>query len=103
MVKRGILIGVCAAAVGLGPIAIASPASADNCPYGTVPTHFSGVCTSGAGGGAPPSGPTTPLPPSFSSSTGLPGTGFTTVDGIPCNSAHSSECIGLAMSQPPAQ
>jgi hypothetical protein len=98
--KRAILMGVCAAAVGLGPLAIASSASADgSCPYGTVPTRFSGVCTSGVAGGAP-SGPTVPIPPGSSSSSGPPGTGFTTVDGIPCNSAHASTCIALSQSQP---
>lgn len=96
--KRAILTGVCAAAVGLGPIAIASPAAAD-CPYGTVPTRFPGVCTSGVAGGAP-SGPTVPIPAGSSPSTGSPGTGFPSVNGIPCNSAHASTCIGLSENQP---
>jgi hypothetical protein len=96
--KRAILMGVCASAVGLGPLAIASSASADgSCPYGTVPTRFSGVCTSGVAGGAP-SGPTVPI--AAGSLPGPPGNGFTTVDGIPCNSTHAGDCIGLSKSQP---
>lgn len=96
--NRAILIGVCSAAIGLGPLVVAPSASAD-CPYGTVPTRFPGVCTSGVSGGAP-SGPTVPIPAGAPSSTGQDASGFTTVDGIPCNSAHASECIGLQLSQP---
>jgi hypothetical protein len=98
--KRRILIGAYAFAIGVGPLAFASPASADSsCPYGTVPTKFAGVCTSGVAAGSP-SGPTVPITAGSPPSAGPPGSGFGYVDGIPCNSEHQSQCIGLSMSQP---
>ena len=91
-----ILVGAtaCAALVGAGLCATAIPASA--CPYGTVPSDFSGVCVSGTSGG-PPVVPNT-----------APGTGavfgggpnqLPTVNGIPCTPEHLGTCIGLAQSQ----
>ena len=97
--KRRTLIGACAFVIGVGPLVFASPAAAD-CPYGTVQSRFAGVCTAGSAPGAP-SGPTVPIAAgSPATSSGPPGSGFNYVDGIPCNSAHASECLGLSMSQP---
>jgi hypothetical protein len=95
--RRKVLIAGGVAAIFLGPLAVASPAAADGCPYGTVPTRFSGVCTSGVAGGiqnSPPSvnAPDLPGPP--------PGSPFATVDGIPCTPEHLGACIGLSQSQP---
>lgn len=94
--KRGILVACCALATVLGSIAVASPAAADSCPYGTVATRFPGVCTQGQAGSAPPgvvvppnvgASPATPIVP--------PGGGLATVDGIPCNQNHIGTCIAL--------
>jgi hypothetical protein len=92
-VKRGILITCCTVATALGSLAVASPAAADGCPYGTVPTRFPGVCTQGQGG-APPAGITVP-PQGAAGAVNTPGQ-FPTVDGIPCNQRHLGTCIGLS-------
>jgi hypothetical protein len=97
-VKRAVVILGSAAmtlAGGLaGTLAVAAPASA--CPYGTVQTSFSGVCTGGIAGGGPqavpppgPSGPqvTTPI-----------GGGIPSVNGIPCTQDHLGTCIALTQS-----
>ncbi len=57
--KRGVLVFGCAAAFVAAPLVVASPASAE-CPWGTKPTRFSGVCISGAGGGSAPVIPVAP-------------------------------------------
>ena len=93
--KRGILITCCTFATALGSLAVASPASADGCPYGTVP-RFDGVCTSGQGGAPPPAGIT--VPPQGADVVTMPGQ-FPTVNGIPCNEQHFATCY--AMSQQP--
>jgi hypothetical protein len=90
-VKRGILIGCCTVAMALAPLAVASPASADGCPWGTVP-RFDGVCTSGQGG-SPPPGIT--VPPQGSEITTMPGQ-FATINGIPCNQKHLATCYGMS-------
>lgn len=92
--KRAILVGAGAIAISLGSVAFAAPAMA--CPPGTVQTHFSGVCTAGQGGGAAPQ----IVAPVQSGAGGhdistIPGTGITSVDGIPCNLNHQSTCQGL--------
>jgi len=93
---RGFLFGVCAVALSLGSVVVASPAAADGCPYGTVATHFNGVCVSGQGGGqAPPA----VVNPENVSSGGPPGSAFSSVDGVPCNPNHASSCIGLSQNQ----
>lgn len=78
--------------VGAGLGATAAPASA--CPYGTVPSHYSGVCVSGpagaqavppaAGGGVVYGGGPNELP---------------TVNGIPCTPERIGTCIGIVQSQ----
>jgi hypothetical protein len=93
-VKRGILVACCTFATVMGSLAVASPASADGCPYGTVPTRFPGVCTEGQAGSEAP--PAIIVPPSGSSGPVDPGGGFASVDGIPCNPKHSGTCIGLS-------
>jgi len=84
----------------MGSFAVAAPAAADSCPYGTVPTRFPGVCTQGQAGGAAPPAITVPISGSDNSTISTPpGSGFSTVDGIPCNPQHSSTCIALSQSQ----
>jgi hypothetical protein len=95
--KRAILAGGGVVAVISGWLSVAAPASADGCPYGTVPTKFPGVCTAGQGGGAPAQ---VVVPPSAggggSNISTLPGGGLTSVDGIPCTPEHLGTCIGLS-------
>jgi hypothetical protein len=91
-VKRAILIA-CTFITVVGSLAVAGPAEADGCPYGTLPTRFPGVCTAGQGG--------TPAAPIVVAPTGSvpetpPGSAFTSVDGIPCNQRHIGTCIGLS-------
>ena len=85
---------VCAMLVGAGLGVTAAPASA--CPYGTVPSHYSGVCVSGpAGGQAVAPGPS-------SGGGAVIGGGpnqLPTVNGIPCTPGRIGTCIGLIQSQ----
>ena len=93
--NRAILVGCATLATVFGPLAFASPASADGCPYGTV-ARFDGVCTQGQSGGTPPPGIT--VPPQGAGLVTMPGQ-FATVNGIPCTQEHYSTCY--AMSQQP--
>jgi hypothetical protein len=93
-VKRSILIACCTVATALGPLAVAAPAAADGCPYGTV-ARFDGVCTNGQGGSPPPPGIT--VPPQGAEIVTMPGQ-FATVNGIPCNQKHLSTCYGISQS-----
>jgi hypothetical protein len=95
MVKRRILIACCTLATAVGPLVVAAPASANTCPYGTVP-RFDGVCTQGQAGGPPPAGIT--VPPQGADPVMMPGQ-FPQVNGIPCNQEHFATCY--AMSQQP--
>jgi hypothetical protein len=90
-VKRQILLA-CTFAVAMGSIAVAAPASADTCPWGTVP-RFDGVCTQGQSGGAPPAGIT--VPPQGADVVSLPGQ-FATVNGVPCNQDHFATCYAMS-------
>jgi hypothetical protein len=94
-VKRAILVCSGTLATVLGSLAVASPATADGCPYGTV-ARFDGVCTSGQGGAPPPPGIT--VPPQGAEVVTMPGQ-FQTINGIPCNQQHVVTCY--AMSQQP--
>ncbi len=87
-------IGVCAVMVGAGAVTTAAPAAA--CPYGTVPSHFAGVCVSGQTS----DGQAAPVAPPHSGATfgGGPNQ-LPTVNGIPCTPEHLGTCIGLAQSQ----
>ena len=94
MMVRNLIVGGAALTFGFGSLAVAAPAGADGCPDGTVATHFSGVCV------AAPSGSQQGVPavvnPSNVSAGPPPGSGFSYVDGIPCNMNHASTCIGLS-------
>ncbi|MDX1891747.1 hypothetical protein [Mycolicibacterium sp. 050158] len=99
-VKRGILVFGCAAAFAAAPLVAASPAAAKDCPYGTVPTKFEGVCVQGQAGGF--GAPGVVVPPQA----GAPGAdvvynpnGVGSVNGIPCTPEHYGTCIGLQQSQ----
>jgi hypothetical protein len=94
-VKRAILVGCATLATVFGPLAVASPAAADGCPYGTVPTRFPGVCTQGQGGAPPPA---ITVPQQGADVVSLPGQ-FQTINGIPCTQEHFGTCY--AMSQQP--
>ncbi|MDT7763661.1 MAG: hypothetical protein QOC63_3081 [Mycobacterium sp.] len=95
--KRAILVGCGTVAIALGSLSVATPASADGCPYGTVATKFPGVCTAGQGGGAPAQ---VVVPPSAGGSganiSSSPGSGFSTVDGIPCTPKNYGTCLALS-------
>ena len=93
--KRAILVACCILTTAFGSLAVASPASASGCPYGTV-ARFDGVCTQGQSGGAPPPGIT--VPQQGADVVSMPGQ-FATVNGIPCTQEHYSTCY--AMSQQP--
>jgi hypothetical protein len=93
-VKRRILIASCTFAAIVGSLAVASPAAANTCPYGTV-ERFAGVCTNGPGGEPP-----LPIviPPQGADVVTAPGS-IGTINGIPCNQKHFATCY--AMSQQP--
>ena len=92
--KIFVYAGACALLVGAGLCATAAPASA--CPYGTVPSDFSGVCVSGGTNGGQVIAPS---PPHTGAVYGGGPNELPTVDGIPCTPQHLSTCIGLSMSQ----
>ena len=91
--KRAILGCCCILATVFGPLAVASPAVADGCPYGTVPTRFPGVCTQGQTGAPPPAGIT--VPPQGAEAVTMPGQ-FPTMNGIPCNEKHFATCYAMS-------
>ena len=91
--NRAILVGCATLATVFGPLAVASPAAADGCPYGTVPTRFPGVCTQGQTGAPPPAGIT--VPPQGAEAVTMPGQ-FPTVNGIPCNEQHLATCYAMS-------
>ena len=93
--KRGSLIAFYTFAAVLGSLAVASPAAANTCPYGTV-ERFAGVCTKGQGGAGPPL--PIVIPPQGADVVTAPGS-IGTINGIPCNQKHLGTCI--AMSQQP--
>ncbi len=93
-VKRGVIVFASAVAFVAAPLVVASPASAD-CPWGTKPTRFEGVCISGAGGG---SAPIVPVPPPSNGGAKIVNNpnGFDTVNGVPCTPEHYGVCYGMA-------
>lgn len=98
--KRGILVFGCAAAFAVAPLVAASPAAAKECPYGTVPTRFDGVCVQGQSGGLAPGGPTVPIEASSPGANIVNNpNGFGTVNGVPCTPEHMGSCIGMIQSQ----
>ena len=92
-VKRGILVFGCAVAFAAAPLVVASPAAAD-CPWGTKPTRFEGVCISGAGGGA---APVAPVPPPSGGGADIVNNrnGYGSVNGVPCTPEHYATCYGM--------
>ncbi|MUL79233.1 hypothetical protein [Mycolicibacterium sp. CBMA 226] len=101
--KRAVLVGASAVALVAGPLSVVSltaAAPAYACPWGTVPSHFDGVCVSGQSQG---SGPQAVSPQTTNSGTGAQITqsvgGLQTVNGIPCTPQHIGTCIGLIQSQ----
>lgn len=102
--KRAVVIGGCAVGVVMGSLtagALTAAAPALACPYGTVASHFDGVCVSGQASGAGPQA----VPPQTtnSGSSGAQITqsvgGLQSVNGIPCTPEHQGTCIGLIQSQ----
>lgn len=102
--KRAVLVGASAVALVAGPLSVVSltaAAPAYACPWGTVPSHFDGVCVSGS---SRVSGPQA-VPPQTTNSgnTGAQVTqsvgGLQTVNGIPCTPEHIGTCIGMIQSQ----
>jgi hypothetical protein len=101
-VKRAVLIGGSAVALVMGPLSVVSlsaAAPAFACPYGTVASHFDGVCVSGQSSNGPQS-----VNPQTSAGHGaqitqMPGAGgMQSVNGIPCTPQHMGTCIGLIQS-----
>ena len=99
-VKRGMLVLGCAAAFVAAPLVVASPALAKDCPYGTVPTKFDGVCVQGQAGGFGAPGVVVPPQASAPSANVVQNpNGYGSVNGIPCTPEHMGTCIGLQQSQ----
>jgi hypothetical protein len=99
--KRAVVIGGCAIGLVVGSLsvgALSASAPAFACPYGTVASHFSGVCVSGQ---APDAGPQAVRPQTGGSGAQItqPIGGLQTVNGIPCTPEHQGTCIGLIQSQ----
>ena len=92
--KRGVLVVGSAVAFVGAPLVVASPASAE-CPWGTKPTRFEGVCISGAGGG---SAPIPPVPPPAGGGAKIVNNpnGYDTVNGVPCTPEHYAVCYRMA-------
>lgn len=89
-VKQRVVVGLGAVSLALGAVALAAPASAD-CPSGTVPSHYPGVCTAGQSGGRLP----TVINPS-DVTTNIAPNQIPTMNGVPCNLAHQVTCWGFA-------
>lgn len=87
--KQRVVIGLGAVSLVLGSVAVAAPASAD-CPSGTVPSHFPGVCTAGQSGGAPPQ----VINPG-SVTTNIQPNQIPSINGVPCNLEHFGTCWGF--------
>ena len=86
----------CAALVAAGLCATAAPAQA--CPYGTVPSHFDGVCVSGASGGGGAPGVVNPVQAGGAQLSGGPNE-LPRVNGVPCTPQNIGTCIGLTQSE----
>ena len=81
---------MCSVALASGSLALAAPAAAD-CPSGTVPTRFPGVCVAGQSGGQVPQA----VGPSDVSTNFAPNQ-IPTMNGVPCNWQHWGTCWGMA-------
>ena len=82
--------------IGAGLCATAAPAQA--CPYGTVQTHFDGVCVSGQSGGGQPAGVPNPVQAGGAQLSGGPNE-LPKVNGVPCTPQNVGTCIGLTQSE----
>lgn len=91
-VKTFLGAGACAVLIGAGLCATAAPAQA--CPYGTVPSHFDGVCVSGTGGGQGPAGVVNPVQAGGPQLSGGPNE-LPRINGVPCTPQNVGTCIGL--------
>jgi len=91
-VTRRILIACAVSSVALGSVALAPAAHAD-CPHGTVPTRFEGVCVKGQGSAPPPA---IIVPPQGADIAVPPGSA-PTVRGIPCNANNAGTCRAIVM------
>jgi hypothetical protein len=91
-IKRGIVLLGCAAAVAFGSVGVAAPAAAKDCPWGTSPTRFPGVCAPGGPGGTAGGGAV--LPPTTSDNSGVtyqPGQ-LPQANGVPCTPDRVGLC-----------
>ena len=99
MSGRVLVFGCSAVLVG-ATLAFAPSAAATDCPYGTVPTSFIGVCVEGQAGGF--GAPGLVVPPDASAPSvdwQMPPGELPTVDVIPCTPQYIGTCIGLQQSQ----
>lgn len=98
--RRQFVVFGCSVVLAAAPLVLAPAAVATGCPYGTVPTSFSGVCVQGQSGAFGSQG--TVVAPQASQPgaqiSGTPG-GLQSVDGVPCTPQHIGTCIGLQQSQ----
>ncbi|BDY30839.1 hypothetical protein MMAG44476_03037 [Mycolicibacterium mageritense DSM 44476 = CIP 104973] len=90
--KHAVVLCGFAVAAALGPVVLAAPAQAKNCPPGTTQTRFEGVCVKGASGGNAVVAPAAGGGPQISQ---LPGQ-LPTVNGVPCTPEHYGTCYGMA-------
>lgn len=91
-VKRGMVLVGCAAAVAFGSVLSASPAAAKECPWGTSPTRFEGVCSpSSTAGGA-----VVVAPPAGGANIVYPPGELPRVNGVPCTPEKWGTCYGMA-------
>ena len=92
-------VGLIVGSLSVGAVSLSAPALA--CPYGTVASHFDGVCVAGQARGG---GPQAVAPQTGNSGSGGANItqsvgGLQTVNGIPCTPEHQGTCIGLIQSQ----
>ena len=89
------IVGAAACGLLISTVGVVTAAPASACPFGTVPSDFSGVCVSGGVGGD------AVVPPAPAETGGAFGGGpneLPTVDGIPCTPWQLGTCIGLSES-----
>ena len=98
--RKVVLFGA-AAAVALGSVIGAPTAAAKECPWGTSPTRFEGVCSPGGPGGTAGGGGLAPLAPPSSGGAVIVNrpNQLPTVNGIPCTAENWNKCAGLINSQ----
>jgi hypothetical protein len=98
--KHAAVLMGCAAAVTFGSVLTASPAVAKECPWGTSPTRFEGVCSPGGSGGTAGNGNAVVPPPSTGGAVIVNNPNqLPTVNGIPCTVENWNKCQGMINSQ----